>query len=206
MATATKKKKNIRRPVMVMNRAWQAINVISAKRALTQVVKGNALIIHPEPTGEYPQYTWEDWSLMRPEPGEEFIQLPDYTIRIPRAITLLNFNDLPNAKVTFSRRNVLKRDRYTCQYCGVQPGTEELTLDHVVPRAQGGISSWTNSVAACVACNRKKADRTPEQAKMRLKREPVRPEWKPYYATGELHTNTWDAFMSDLYWTIPLHP
>ena len=76
---------------------------------------------------------------------------------------------MPAAAVTFSRRNIFKRDRYVCQYCGSQPGSEELTIDHVVPRSQGGVSSWTNCVLACMTCNKRKADRTPEQAGMMLR-------------------------------------
>ena len=89
----------------------------------------------------------------------------------------------PSSAETFSRRNVAKRDHLTCQYCGSQPGGESITIDHVVPRSRGGFSSWTNCVAACVACNAEKADRTPDQAGMHLRKRPDRPEWKPLYAT-----------------------
>ena len=74
-------------------------------------------------------------------------------LRVPEVIALQHYDRVPLAAVTFSRRNVAKRDHYTCQYCGAQPGVEELTIDHVNPRSQGGQSSWTNCVAACVTCN-----------------------------------------------------
>ena len=102
--------------------------------------------------------------------------------RAPEVICLAHYDRLPGAAVTFSRRNVAKRDHHTCQYCGAQPGAEAITIDHVVPRSQGGASSWTNCVAACIRCNALKADRTPEQAGMKPRRRPVRPEWKPLYA------------------------
>ena len=85
-------------------------------------------------------------------------------LRVPEVIVLAEYDRLPTAAVTFSRRNIFKRDHWTCQYCGAQPGSEELTIDHVLPRSQGGISTWENCVLACVACNKRKADRTPEQA------------------------------------------
>ena len=91
-----------------------------------------------------------------------------FRLRVPEVVTLTDYDRLPAAAVTFSRRNIFKRDHFTCQYCGAQPGSEELTLDHVVPRAQGGESRWDNCVLACLACNKRKADRTPEQARMRL--------------------------------------
>ena len=93
---------------------------------------------------------------------------------------------------------------YTCQYCGAQPGGEELTLDHVVPRSQGGVSSWENCVLACVACNKRKADRTPEQARMHLRRKPVRPTWKPLYADHEVRIKSWSKFISEAYWNVTL--
>ena len=102
--------------------------------------------------------------------------------RVPEVVALQHYDRVPLAVVTFSRRNVAKRDHYTCQYCGAQPGVEALTIDHVVPRSQGGQSSWTNCVAACVQCNVRKADRTPEQAGMRLRKSPARPDWKPLYS------------------------
>ncbi len=91
-------------------------------------------------------------------------------LRVPEVVALQHFDRLPLAAVAFSRRNVAKRDHFTCQYCGSQPGVEDLTIDHVLPRAQGGTSSWTNCVAACAPCNARKADRTPEQAGMRLRK------------------------------------
>ena len=92
-----------------------------------------------------------------------------FRLRVPEVVALSGYDRTAGGPVTFSRRNIFKRDHYTCQYCGAQPGSEELTLDHVVPRSQGGVSSWENCVLACMACNKRKADRTPEQARMHLR-------------------------------------
>ncbi len=108
--------------------------------------------------------------------------------------------------VTFSRRNLFKRDHSTCQYCACQPGTEELTIDHVLPRSQGGQTTWENCVLACVSCNAKKANRTPEQAMMKLRRAPVRPSWKPLYDATGVRIASWSRFLSDAYWNVPLDP
>jgi 5-methylcytosine-specific restriction endonuclease McrA len=81
---------------------------------------------------------------------------------------------------------------------------DELTLDHVVPRAQGGQSRWDNCVLACMACNKRKADRTPEQAKMRLKHTPVQPTWNPRYAAHDLRIESWSKFLSEAYWNVEL--
>lgn len=88
--------------------------------------------------------------------------------------------------VRFSRRNVYLRDNHRCQYCGVVFSDAELTLDHVVPRVSGGKTSWTNVVAACASCNRRKGGRTPEQAGLHLHRPPRRPLWSPLSVTQRL--------------------
>ena len=115
---------------------------------------------------------------------------------VPEIIILAHYDRLPNTAVTFSRRNVAKRDHYVCQYCGLQPGAESITIDHILPRSQGGTSTWTNCVAACIRCNARKADRTPEQAGMRLRRRPVRPEWKPFYAAQGVRIESWARFLT----------
>ena len=77
------------------------------------------------------------------------------------------------------RFEIFKRDSFTCQYCGQRMDTEDLTFDHVVPRAAGGKTTWENIVTCCVSCNHAKADRTPEQARMRLRRRPTKPRYLP---------------------------
>ena len=86
----------------------------------------------------------------------------------------------------------------------VDRGGEELTLDHVIPRAQGGKSRWDNCVLACLECNKRKADRTPEQAKMRLKHKPVQPKWNPLYVSDDLRIECWSKFLSEAYWNVKL--
>lgn len=184
------------KPVLVLNRNWQPINVATVARALIMLWNDSAKIVDPI---DYQVYDWSDWSRMVPDRDEPFIQSVRQRIRIPEVIALTKFDAMPTQKVTFSRRNVFKRDTMTCQYCGKQPGSEELTIDHVVPRAQGGQSTWTNCVLACIDCNSKKADRTPAQAHMRLRKEPVRPAWKPIYADRMNRVKSWSKFISEAY-------
>ena len=86
---------------------------------------------------DYQLYTWADWSRLRPRTDEPFIQAVRFRLRVPEVVALGGYDRLPTAHVTFSRRNIFKRDHYTCQYCGAPPGSEELTLDHVVPAVAG---------------------------------------------------------------------
>jgi 5-methylcytosine-specific restriction endonuclease McrA len=189
------------RPTLVLNRNWQAVGVATVSRTLLKLWSGTAQVVDPE---TYQTYTWADWSRLEPAEGEPFIQTTSIRLRVPEVITLTQYDRIPVRSVAFSRRNLFKRDRCTCQYCGKRPGTEELTIDHVVPRSRQGDTSWTNCVVACVDCNARKADRTPEQARMPLKRTPGQPKWKPSYATQGTRIDSWSKFVSEVYWNVEL--
>ena len=184
------------RPTLVLNRSWQPIHVTTVVRALVMLWNEAARVVDPD---EYRLYSWAEWMDLPIVEGRPCIRTAHARIRVPEVVTLQHYDRLPAAAVAFSRRNVAKRDHFTCQYCGVQPGGTDITIDHVVPRAQGGQSGWTNCVAACVGCNARKADRTPEQAGMRLRKAPARPDWKPLYALQSLaqshHLDGWSAFL-----------
>jgi 5-methylcytosine-specific restriction endonuclease McrA len=193
--------KALQRPTLVLNRNWQPVNVVPVARALVLLWNESARAVDP---ADYRTYTWEDWSRLWPRDGERSIQAVRIRLRVPEVVTLSEYDRLPTAAVTFSRRNIFKRDHFTCQYCGVQPGSEDLTLDHVVPRSQGGESRWDNCVLACLACNKHKADRTPEQAGMRLRHKPVRPTWSPLYGLRDVRIESWSKFVSEAYWNVAL--
>jgi 5-methylcytosine-specific restriction endonuclease McrA len=193
--------KVLQRPTLVLNRNWQPVRVATVARALVLLWNETARVVDPE---DFQLYTWADWSRLRLRADEPFVQAVRFRLRVPEVITLSGYDRLPVAAVTFSRRNVFKRDHYSCQYCGRQPGGEELTIDHVLPRSQGGVSSWENCVLACVGCNKRKADRTPEQAGMKLRRQPVRPAWKPLYADHSVRIASWSKFVSEAYWSVEL--
>jgi 5-methylcytosine-specific restriction endonuclease McrA len=191
----------LQRPTLVLNRHWQPVRVTTVARALVQVWNDTAHVVDPV---DYQLYTWEDWAALRPQAGEPCITTPRLRLRVPEVVTLTTYDRLPVLTVPFSRRNVFKRDHFTCQYCGAQPGSAELTIDHVIPRSHGGSSSWDNCVLACVACNRRKANRTPEQAGMVLRKQPVRPRWQPFYAVTRVRIDSWSRFLSEVYWTVEL--
>ena len=191
----------LERPTLVLNRNWQPVGVATVARSLVMLWNESARVVDPN---DYRLYTWSDWSRLVPGDGDLFIQAVSMRLRVPEVVTLTAYDRLPISAVTFSRRNVYKRDHYTCQYCGSQPGSEELTIDHVLPRAQGGVSSWENCVLACIACNKRKADRTPEQARMRLRTKPVRPPWRPMYASPSVRIESWSKFVSEAYWNVRL--
>jgi 5-methylcytosine-specific restriction endonuclease McrA len=191
----------LQNPVLVLNKNWQPVHVATVARALVLLWKDAARVVDAR---DYQTFSWDDWSKLRPADGDAFMQGVRLRMRVPEVITLTGYDRLPTRAVTFSRRNIYKRDRFQCQYCGVNPGSEELTIDHVVPRAAGGVSSWTNCVLACLACNKRKADRTPRQAGMTLKKQPVRPMWKPVYADHRVRLESWSKFISEAYWSVEL--
>jgi 5-methylcytosine-specific restriction endonuclease McrA len=191
----------LQRPTLVLNRNWQPVNVATVARALVLLWNEAARIVD---VADYETFSWNDWSQLRPRDGDAFVQAISVRLRVPEVIALTEYDRLPASAATFSRRNIFKRDRYVCQYCGGQPETGELTIDHIVPRAQGGVSSWTNCVLACVTCNKRKSDRTPREAGMQLRKQPIRPMWKPVYADHHVRLESWSKFVSEVYWNVEL--
>ena len=144
MTTAT-----LQRPTLVLNRNWQPVHVATVERALVMLWNEAARVVDPE---DFQLYTWEDWAKFAPKAGEAFIRGVRLRLRVPEVVALSGYDRLPVAHVTFSRRNIFKRDHYTCQYCGKTCDRKDLNLDHVLPRSRGGEHVWENVVAACRAC------------------------------------------------------
>jgi 5-methylcytosine-specific restriction endonuclease McrA len=179
-------------PTLVLNRQWQPVHVASVARAVVLLCNDAARVVD---TDDYRLLAWDDWVQLEPDDDARCIRSARLRLKVPEVICLAHFDRLPGTSVTFSRRNVAKRDHYVCQYCGAQPGADSITIDHILPRSQGGATNWTNCAAACLECNTRKGDRTPEQAGMRLKRRPVRPEWKPFYAALAAPVESWSRFL-----------
>ncbi len=189
------------RPTLVLNRNWQPVGVASVARSLTLVASERARIVDPR---DYRQHTWADWARMAPEGDELFVQSVRSRVRVPEIITLVAYERVPRCEVAFNRRNLFRRDAYTCQFCGSRPGSEELTIDHVLPRSRGGTSTWDNCVLACLQCNARKANRTPAEARMPLRKAPVRPKWQPIYSWSKVRIASWSQFLSEAYWSVEL--
>src|SRR5215471_2034807 len=158
--------------VLVLNRFYQPVHVTSVKRAFALLYQGVVKAIDQQ----YRLYEFEDWAALSAA-DHDSIGTISRRIRIPRVIVLSAYEYLPKGRVRFSRLNIYARDNDTCQYCGARFPRSELNLDHVVPRAQGGKTTWENVVCSCVPCNLQKGGRTPDQAHMHLLKKPVRPRW-----------------------------
>lgn len=162
--------------VLVLNATFEPINVCSVRRATVLVLKARAEIIARSERELHSE------SITMPRP--HVIRLTTY-VRIPR--------DAHRRKIT--RRAVFARDRWTCQYCGGIRGT--LTIDHVVPRSRGGDSEWENIVTCCAPCNRRKGDRLPRNAGMKLLRVPSAPNPQIFVhvAASTIHP-TWEQYLT----------
>ena len=191
----------LERPTLVLNRHWQPVRVATVARSLTMLWNETAYVVDPD---DFQLYTWQDWAKLRPKDDEPFIRTVSFRMRVPEVLSLIRHEKPRQSAVTFSRRNVFKRDHSSCQYCGVRPGTQELTIDHIIPRSRQGSTTWENCVLACVACNAKKANRTPEQAGMKLRRIPTRPSWKPVYDASAVRVASWSRFLSEAYWNVSI--
>jgi 5-methylcytosine-specific restriction endonuclease McrA len=197
--------------VLVLNRLYTAVRVISARRAFAMLFKQAAEVISVE-NGQYRNYDFESWAAIAElqrqfEPdAHAWVRTPHFEIAVPKIIRLLGYDRLPRQEVRLNRRNLYARDRNRCQYCGKQFSTRELTIDHVVPRVMGGGHTWSNLVCACVRCNARKGGRTPQQAGMHLVRKPLRPKRNPIITLrlGEPRYRSWKAFLDDAYWTVEL--
>lgn len=188
------------RRVLQLNKTWAPMHTVPLEKALHMVFNDRAKIVDPE---NYQAMTWEDWSKLKPL-GDEGIKGAKMVFRIPEVIVLNDYDKLPQPAMTFSRRRLFRRDGYKCMYCGCKPGSEELTIDHVLPRAQGGGTNWENCVLCCVKCNAYKANRTPEQAKMVLLSKPCKPSYKILRKEDFVPIDSWSKFISTSYWNVPL--
>lgn len=165
---------------LVLDQSYAPVKVISWQRALTLLFQNKVEIL---------------------ESYDNEVCSPTFVIKIPAVVRLLRAFKKFRKPVKFSRVNIYARDRYKCQYCGEEKPISELTYDHVIPRSQGGTTIWGNIVTACSECNAYKANRTPEQAKMKLLSKPKRPEWVPALTITVNRKSMPEAWRDYLYWT-----
>ena len=197
--------------VLVLNKLYMAVHVVNARKAFTLLCKELAEVVSVD-DGQWASYDFESWcelSELKSEfkdEDEDWIRTVSLEIQVPRIIRLLTYDKLPRQHVKFNRRNLFARDQSRCQYCGKKFPTSELTLDHVVPRSQGGQTTWENIVCACVECNSRKGGRTPRQANMGLQKKPIKPKTSPMIGLrfGSGKYRSWQTFLDNAYWSVEL--
>ncbi len=171
--------------VLILNQTFEPLQVCSARRAVVLLFTGKAERIENTP---------------------RVFRSPSVSICLPSVIRLQHFVKKPvPPTISFNKKNILKRDGYTCQYCGRNSG-ERMTIDHVIPKSQGGRTVWENVVSACRACNLRKGNKGPAEAGMSLRRKPVRPLSVSYLgilARASQHLEIWKKYLphqADEFW------
>ncbi len=167
----------VERKVLVLNQNYEPFTICSAKRAIVLLYLHKVQLV---------------------EKYDGFVRSVNTRMPLPSVVRLNRYIRKPFREINLNRKNILRRDRHICQYCG--KNSKPMTVDHIIPKSYGGDDSWENLVTACLACNNRKADRTPEEANMKLIRKPVKPgylfylqslirrphhTWRPYLFMGK---------------------
>lgn len=167
--------------ILVLNKSWMPVNTATVKRAICLMFNGDAYSVCAE---TYQVFGFDEW-LERPRNADAaYVRGGSIAFEVPQVILLDEYNGVRhNVELPFSRQNLLKRDKFTCQYCGKRRGssrngtTNKLTIDHIVPRCKGGKTTWANCVTACPECNTKKDNKTLRETSMTLLSQPKTPRW-----------------------------
>lgn len=146
--------------VLLLNQSYEPISVINWKKAITLITLEKVEVV-------------EEYS--------KNIRSKFLVLKMPAVVRLLKAFRRPRKRVKFNKQNVLARDRWRCMYCGKKYPIKELTYDHVMPRSRGGKTCWENITTCCILCNSKKGDKTPQEANMKLKKRPTKPDWIPIF-------------------------
>ena len=187
--------------VLVLNRLWQAVNIVGVERSFSLLLQDNAQVIYTG-DGSFRLLDAEHWLALSEEetPGdnEAYVQTVRMRIRVPKVLLLRHYDQLPVQEIKFTRENLFERDNYRCQYCGDTFEADQLNMDHVIPRDRGGRTSWENIVTSCIKCNSRKANRLPHQANMHLIRKPEKPKWRPFVSSllDQSYDSEWEHFVN----------
>lgn len=161
--------------VLLLNANYEPLNICNIRRAVTLLILEKAEVIHA---------------------ADSIVLTGEGTFNVPSVVRMRYQVKRPLPQLRLSRHSILARDNYCCQYCGA---TKDLTIDHVIPRWTGGPHTWENLVACCRKCNLKKGDKTPQQANMKLKRQPKRPHYVPYLSLQKyikaMHREDWHFYL-----------
>lgn len=183
--------------VLVLNKNWQAINVTTTNNAISMMYVGNAIGLHVQGNDNMIPLKWDEW--IKLECNDEFhIKTINGKIKIPKIIILCNYNKVPKKRPKFTNKNIWKRDNGVCQYTGKKLNPNEGNIDHIIPKSKGGTSDWSNCVLAHKEVNAKKADRTPEEAGLKLIKQPYSPKELPttFYIRNNHNIEEWNIFLN----------
>ena len=194
--------------VLVLNKNWTALRVISAAEALADLFTGRVEAVDTDYQA-YDFASWHDLSVYATEfepSGRDFVKTVTSAVIVPAVVRLLRFDRVHRPVLRLSRQNIYLRDNHTCQYTGQKLPASKLNLDHVIPSSQGGQTTWENLVCCAVDVNSKKGGRTPAQAGLKLIRTPRRPNpAELLFKSRRARHDSWKHFVDAAYWNTELH-
>jgi len=197
--------------VLELNKHWVPLDTCTVAHAFSRLWTGSAKFLDTE---TFTLVGLEEWLEKPVYEDTPYVSTSHRKIRIPEVI-ILTTHSMPTARtMVWSRRNLMRRDRYLCQYCAKSLQSKDLTIDHVFPRRRGGKTEWKNTVMSCYGCNSKKRDRTPKEANMRLIDRPemkilhprdssqwnipYEPTWSPLHRVNPSRfKKSWKQFVTD---------
>lgn len=160
--------------VLILNKNWFAFKVRNVKDAIKLVSRERAVFVDGD---NYCVYNWEEWLKLVPEDDEPGIETTGNRVKVPKVVVLTVYGKIPNKAPKKTKKNIFIRDNYRCQYTGEEVSMKNADLDHIVPSSRGGSNDWDNLVVCSKTINRKKRNRTPEEAGLKLIRKPRKPTW-----------------------------
>ena len=186
--------------VLILNRVWQPVNVVGAKRAFSLLFQDHAQVIDPN-EGDFRIYNCDQWVEHclenKPGPNQAVMHTVKMALHIPCVLLLRYYDRVPVQEVKFSRQSIFERDGYCCQYTGRVFPPKMLNIDHVIPKHRGGKTTWENVVTSSIHCNTLKANRLPHEAGLKLIRKPSRPKTRPFISSliGTRYHKSWSYFL-----------
>lgn len=169
--------------VLVLNKNWQAISVISPADAFSHIVAGTADGLGVDPDESMTPHSWENWRQLETREHDHSIGTANGSVRIPTIIILKSFNKVPLFRPKFGLKAIFLRDGGICQYSGKALKLSEASIDHIMPQSRGGETSWENCVLCDRLLNSRKGDKTPAEAGLKLRSNPIEPKTVPVTLT-----------------------
>lgn len=186
-----------KRIILVLNRNWQAINTSSPANVFGQMATDVATGLDVHGPDWMVPVRWEDWMQLPVREGDLFFGTTRGRIRVPTVVVLSKFDRVPMKRPKFSLRGLWLRDGGRCQYTGRELAPGEGNIDHVLPQSRGGETTWENCVLSDRNVNQRKANRTPEEAGLRLHQKPTRPAEMPstWFIRNHFNIKDWEVFL-----------
>ncbi len=184
----------LQEPVLILNKNWFAIKIRNIIRAIKLVCRERAVFVDAD---DYSIYTWDEWLELPIKDTDDFIVSTSGNVKAPEVILLTYYKKIPEYTAKPTKKNIFTRDKYVCQYSGKKVNFKNADVDHITPKSRGGRNSWNNMVVCSKEINRKKDNRTPEEANLKLIRRPKQPNSKKLFIDPNIKIKeSWSKFIS----------